>query len=237
MGMLFILAMDLWESVCYKLQNPFQNRYLIRQKTDRGLRLDIVPKFFVLNVGSGLFIPLIPNDMMRILSLLLLIPALSNGQNLKQDSIWRPFQPFIGTWTGTGKGHDGAGIYERSYQFILNRKYIEVRNKTTYAASKEKPKGYVHEDVGYISYDKARKTFVFRQFHMEGFVNQYVLDSLSSDKKTMVFVSEAIENIPKGWRAREMYIMGENTLNEVFSLAELGKDFETYTMATLTRKK
>ena len=51
-----------------------------------------------------------------------------------------------------------------------------------------------------------RKTFVFRQFHGEGFVNQYTLDSLSGDKKMLVFVSEAIENIPQGWRARETYI-------------------------------
>jgi hypothetical protein len=174
--------------------------------------------------------------MKQLLSLLLLLPLLSNGQSAKQDSIWRLFQPFIGSWSGTGDGHDGTGTYERSYQFVLNKKYIEVRNKTTYASTKENPKGYVHEDVGYISYDKARKTFIFRQFHGEGFVNQYVLDSLSADKKTMVFVSEAIENIPKGWRAREMYTVGENTLTEVFNLAEPGKGFEPYTKATLTKK-
>lgn len=155
----------------------------------------------------------------------------------KQDSLWRPFQPFIGTWTGTGDGVDGTGTYERTYQFVLSKKYIEVRNKTAYPVTKEKPKGYVHEDVGYISYDKARKTFVFRQFHAEGFVNQYTLDSLSSDKKTLVFLSEAIENIPKGWRARETYVVGDNTLTEVFNLAEPNKNFEPYTKAVLTKKK
>jgi hypothetical protein len=52
-----------------------------------------------------------------------------------------------------------------------------------------------------------------------------------------VFISEAIENIPKGLRAREAYIVGDNALTEVFNLAEPGKSFEPYTKAVLTRKK
>jgi hypothetical protein len=174
---------------------------------------------------------------MRTAIIFLLIPFACQAQLSKQDSLWLPFQPFIGSWTGAGDGVDGNGKYERTYQFVLNKKYIEVRNKTVYAASKENPKGYTHEDVGYISYDKARKTFVFRQFHAEGFVNQYRLDSLSGDKKTIVFLSEAIENIPPGWRARETYAVGDNTLTEVFNLAEPNKGFEPYTKARLARKK
>ena len=61
-----------------------------------------------------------------------------------------------------------------------------------------------------FGYDKARKTMVLRQFHIEGFVNQYVSEPIS-DPKTMVFVSEAIENIAPGWRAKEIYrIYGED---------------------------
>jgi hypothetical protein len=170
------------------------------------------------------------------IAFLLVLPIAGYSQT-RQDTVWMPLQPFIGTWTGTGEGVDGNGTYERIYQFVFNKKYIEVKNKTVYPATKEKPKGYIHEDVGYISYDKARKTFVFRQFHGEGFVNQYTLDSLSADKKTLVFLSEAIENIPNGWRARETYIVSDNTLTEIFNLAEPNKNFEPYTKAVLTRKK
>jgi hypothetical protein len=116
---------------------------------------------------------------MRLIFLILFVPFVSHAQLSKQDSLWMPFQPLIGTWAGTGEGVDGNGSYERTYQFVLNKKYIEVRNRTVYSMTKEKPKGYVHEDVGFISYDKIRKTFVFRQFYGEGFVNQYTLDSLS----------------------------------------------------------
>lgn len=170
--------------------------------------------------------------------LLILLPQLSLGQLTKSDSLWLPFKHIIGKWTGTGEGVDGKGSYERSYQLVLNKKYIEVRNKSVYPPTKEKPKGYVHEDFGVISYDKIRKAYVFRQFHSEGFVNQYVLESISPDGKTIVFVTEAIENIPKGWRGRETYTLNEGKeLTEIFDLAEPGKDFELYTKASFTKVK
>jgi hypothetical protein len=133
---------------------------------------------------------------------------------------------------------DGKGTYERSYQFVLNKKYIEAKNKTVYSPTKENPKGYIHEDFGYISYDKMRKTFVFRQFHGEGFVNQFIIESISPDGKTIVFVTETIENIPEGWRGRETYTVNEaEEFTEVFDLAEPNKDFELYTKASFKRLK
>jgi len=38
--------------------------------------------------------------------------------------------------------------------------------------------------------------FVFREFNIEGFVSQYLLDSLSTDGATFVFVRESSENFP-----------------------------------------
>jgi hypothetical protein len=77
---------------------------------------------------------------------------------------------------------------------------------------------------------------VLRQFHVEGFVNQYVHESTSEDGKTILFVTEAIENIPPGWRARETYILsGPDELVERFELAEPGKDFELYSETRLRR--
>ena len=69
-------------------------------------------------------------------------------------------------------------------------------------------------------------------------MNQYKLDSISRDGKTIVFVSEAIENIPSGWRAKETYMFsGENEFTETFELAEPNKGFELYSKAVLKRKK
>jgi hypothetical protein len=119
---------------------------------------------------------------------------------------------------------------------VLKKRYIEVKNRSTYPPSDKNPGGEVHEDYGYISYDRMRHTFVLRQFHIEGFVNQYRADSLSEDGKTIVFVSESIENIPAGWRAKETYrILDDDQIQETFELAGPNKQFQIYTQVTLNR--
>lgn len=176
-------------------------------------------------------------NMKHILLLIYFIPLLSFSQT-KQDTLWMPFKNFIGTWTGTSEGQPGKGTYERGYVFIFNKKFIEVKNKSSYPPSANHPSGEVHEDRGFISYDKMRKTFVLRQFHIEGFVNQYRIESIAPDSKTIVFVSESIENIPVGFKAKETYQMvSENEIVETFELAEPGKQFEVYSKATLKRVK
>ena len=90
--------------------------------------------------------------------------------------------------------------------------------------------------MGYFSYDAQRKRLVLRQFHVEGFVNQYVEEPSSGG--ALAFVSEAIENIPAGWRARESYVFdGPDAFTETFELAEPGKEFGVYTKTKFTRKK
>jgi hypothetical protein len=168
-------------------------------------------------------------------SLLFLSSELS-AQLSKQDSIWSPFKFFIGKWEGTGKSGSGDGKYERSYQFIFNKRFIEVKNKSTYPPTEKNLKGEVHEDLGYISYDKVRKTFVLRQFHIEGFVNQYKLDSISPDKRTIVFLSENIENIESGFKAKESYqLLNDNEFIETFELAEPNGAFEVYSKVKLIK--
>ncbi len=79
---------------------------------------------------------------------------------------------------------------------------------------------------------------MLRQFHVEGFVNQYVMTSSSADGKTIVFTSESIENIPAGFRARETYkILGAEEFIEAFEIAEPGKDFELYSEGHFKRKR
>jgi len=95
--------------------------------------------------------------------------------------------------------------------------------------------GEVHHHMSMISYDATRKLFVFRQFHTEGFVNTYVQEP-SGDENVIAFVSEAIENIPPGWRARETYtILNHDEFTERFEIAEPGRGFELYSEAHLKR--
>ena len=176
--------------------------------------------------------------MRSVLLLTLLIPALGFAQENKKADHWTPLKFFIGSWQGTGKGEPGNSQLERQYQFILNNTYVQVKHKSVYAPQEKNPKGETHEDLGVFSYDRGRKRHVFRQFHTEGFVNQYQLESISADGKVMVFVSEGIENIPAGWRAKETYrILGADEFTETFELAEPGKDFALYSENHFKRQK
>jgi len=111
---------------------------------------------------------------------------------------------------------------------------MEIRTRVTYPPQDKNPKGEVHEDVGFISNDRSRKTFVFRQFHAEGFVNSYVAQA----DNPLTFVTDAIENIPDGYRARELYrIVSPTEFVETFSLAEPGKDFAMYSETRLKKRR
>lgn len=131
---------------------------------------------------------------------------------------------FLGKWKGEGEGEPGHSQVERSYEATPGDNFILVHNTSTYAPQEKNPKGETHTDVGYVSFDKARKKFVLRQFHLnEAFVNQYVSAGFIGDEA--IFESEAIENIPAGWRARETYrFSGADAFEEIFELSEPGKD-------------
>ena len=89
-----------------------------------------------------------------------------------------------------------------------------------------------------MSYDGARKKFVLREYHGEGYFNRYVLTESSDDGKTMVFTTEEIENGPPGMRARITYrVVNDNEFTETFELAFPGKELKPYVQATLKRKK
>jgi hypothetical protein len=149
--------------------------------------------------------------------------------------MWEPFNYFIGEWQGTGFGEPGTGQYVRSYEYVLNGTFIHVRNQSVYKSQSQNLEGEIHQDWGFISRDKMRNTYVLHQFHTEGFVNQYVMQN-QDEGKDIVFITDNIENIPPGWRAKESYkILSPDEFIEVFELAAPGKDFELYTQCQLRR--
>lgn len=149
---------------------------------------------------------------------------------------WLPLRFILGTWEGTSSGQPGNGTVRREYRLVLRDQFIEVRSTSTYLPQEKNPKGEVHEDVGYFSYDRSRKAFLLRQFHVEGFVTTYA--SGPSASSGLVFTSETLENLPSSWRARETYrVTGDDTFVEVFELAEPGKEFSVYSETLLRRRR
>ena len=160
---------------------------------------------------------------------LALLPLLTPAQTVVKNDTWQNLRYFIGTWKGTGKGEPGNSDLERVYELVLNNKFMNVKHKSSYQPQPRNPKGETHEDWGYISFDRARKVYVLRQFHVEGFVTQYYAQTLTADGKSIVFLSENLENLSAGFRARETYrILNENEFVEIFELAPPGKEFSVY---------
>ncbi len=175
---------------------------------------------------------------MTVLRLPIFLPLFFAGlfaQTRPATEVWEPVRYLVGRWEGEVSGQPGKGRCERAYRFVMNNRYIEVRNKSTYPPQPKNPKGEVHEDWGMISFDRNRKTFVLRQFHVEGFVNTYVAEPRRGS--VLVFQTESIENIAPGYRARETYtITGPDNFVERFEIAGPGKDFEIYSETHFKRK-
>lgn len=168
------------------------------------------------------------------LSMLLITAA---AENMEKPDTWESFRFFVGKWEGEGQGGPGISKGKQEFQFVLNEKYLQVTNQSIFEPQEKNPKGEIHEDFGFFSFDTMRKKFVFRQFHGEGFVNQYVLDSVSDDKKVYTFVTEQIENAPPGLKAKLIYtILNANEFQLSFELAFPGKEFACYSKGTLKRK-
>ena len=149
---------------------------------------------------------------------------------------WKPLRVLIGKWEGAVQGEPGNGKATREYAFILNNRFIHITNQSIYPPQEKNQKGEVHDDVGFISYDKATKKLAMRQFHVEGFVNTYRLLPRSGRDKRLVFESEQIENLPGDWKARETYEqISQDEFTETFELASPGKAYEVYGKARLNR--
>ena len=147
-----------------------------------------------------------------------------------------PLNRFVGSWRGTGSGEPGDSRVTRNYDPVLGGKFLEERNISTYAPQAANPQGETHFHRGFWSFDRSRSRIIFRQFHLEGFVNQYVATTADFENDVFVLETEAIENIPPGFRARETYrFSGADAFEETFEIAEPGAAFALYSRNRLTR--
>jgi hypothetical protein len=142
-----------------------------------------------------------------------------------------------GAWEGTSEGEPGKGTARRTYRFVLNDRFLNEQNVSTYPPQPKNPKGEVHHHWSFFSYDRARGALVLRQFHQEGFVNQFVISAAPPTPRTIVFESEALENVPKGWKARETYeIISPDEFVEIFEIASSGPH-EIYSRTRFKRRR
>jgi hypothetical protein len=174
----------------------------------------------------------------KLLTIAAMAAALAGPRAIAQSDSLSPIRFLEGMWEGKATGEPGKGISKREYRYDLNGRFLSGRNKSVYEPKTVDAKPEVHEDFGIYSYDRALKKIVLRQFHGEGFVNEYTLDSVSPDGKSLEFTTVRIENIAPGWRAKEEYrVISSDEIVETFSLAAPGKEFAVYSETHLKRVK
>jgi hypothetical protein len=167
----------------------------------------------------------------------ILPPTLARSQAHASDP-WEPVRVFAGDWVGSAEGKAGAGTVRRTYAFVLEERFLHENNVSVYAPQPANPSGETHRHWSLFSYDRQRNALVLRQFHQEGFVNQYVLNAAESKPGKLVFDSESFENFDNRWKARETYeIRSIDEFVETFELGEPGQKLEVYSRNHFKRYK
>jgi hypothetical protein len=97
------------------------------------------------------------------LALLILMYAGAAGA---ADDLWAPFRPLEGSWQGEGEDLDGTSLVSHTWEFVVKGAFLALHTDA-------RGEGTVHEDVGFLSRDRDRGRWMFRQFMSEGFVNTF----------------------------------------------------------------
>lgn len=151
---------------------------------------------------------------------------------------WLPIRRLVGEWSGPTSGAAGDGVSTRRYGFVLDGRFLHEVTESVYPPQERNRQGERHRHWGLFSVDRARGLLVLRHFHVEGFVNTYRQSLAEAGPDRVVFESEAFENLPAGWRAKESYeFSGDDRVTEVFELAPPGKDPAVYSRTVLARLK
>ena len=170
-----------------------------------------------------------------LLVLIIILPFLVVAQTQEKDDIGASCRFLEGKWIDE---KPGVSKVTQEYEFMFKGKYLQMRTKAVFEPSEKMPKGDVHEDLGIFSYDQARKTFVFRQFHVEGFVIEYVLEKRDEKTNELTFISEKIENAPPATKAKEVFkFINQDMIEQSFHVAWPNQDYKCFMLNNLKRIK
>lgn len=119
----------------------------------------------------------------------------------------------------------------------MNNTSIEVKNRSEFEPTPQKPEGEIHVDYGIISFDKERKVIVFRQYHVEGIYNEYLLNDSLSTSTSLIFETVKIENfVPEGKARFTINIKNSTEIKMLFDVGFPGKEMACFGQNQLTKK-
>ena len=117
------------------------------------------------------------------------VPAEEVAEPSEPADPWGPLKLLVGTWQGEIEGKLGAGTGVRRYELIMSDRYLLSRHLSIRLPQEKSPEGDQHEELGVFSFDRERKTLVYREFMQEGVV---VRSPCKVEGTKVVCVSEAV---------------------------------------------
>ena len=169
----------------------------------------------------------------------LLALCLSTGYAAARESAesqttdpWAPFRLLEGNWEGAIEGRLGQGKGRRRFKFVLDEKFVLLEHASIRLPQDKSPGGDYHREIGVFSFDRDRDKVIYREFLVEGYVNQYVCEV---EPKQFVCTTESVEN-GAGMKARlTLEILDAYRFDETFELAGRGEELGLYFTNRWTR--
>ena len=145
---------------------------------------------------------------------------------------WAPFRLLEGHCEGAIDGILGQGTARRSYELILDGKYVLMRHASVRLPQEKSPKGDYHRELTVYSLDSERETIVMRAFIVEGYVLRYTCEV---EPKRFVCNTESVEG-GTGMQARvTIEITDGYRFDEIFELASPGQELKVFFTNSWTR--
>ena len=172
-----------------------------------------------------------------LVGVLAMTPLAALAQTAAPDPL-APVSQLVGDWTGVGEGEPGVSAATRHAARVQNGRFVMVERRSVYPKQDQNKSGEVHTSIDIWSYDRARKVIVLRQFDSLGFVSTYVQDRAAGTDRRIVMVSEQMENVPRGLKARYTYeFVAPDEYRERFELDPDGKGLKTYVFGRYLRDR
>ena len=145
---------------------------------------------------------------------------------------WRDFDRLVGKWSGTGTESGSTLAVTQTWEWVYDGKFLRLT--THMVATGDDGTREVRENVGYLSFDNDRLSFVFRQFFSAGYVAAY--DVLVKDGGSVIDFGERAAESAGGVRARMMITFrGDDSYDQEIDLAFPRRDFATRQTLTMRR--
>ena len=150
---------------------------------------------------------------------------------------WRPFTEFaflLGSWSGTATSGERIGGRIARFTMELDGTVLVERASTLFPAGDGRPEETA-EEVGYVTYDRGKRTYVATYFFSTGVFGTFDVEFLPGGAIRMT--APSLGNYEAGARSRLLFMpRADGGLDTAVEIAPPGKDFVAFLTSSLKKK-